>query len=217
MTRLLGIAVILVALVAVAGSSQALPVTYFANLDGPSEAPPNASPGTGTAQVEIDMVAHWLRVQATFANLLGMTTASHIHAATALPGVGTAGVATQTPTFLGFPLGVTSGTYDNTFDTTLTSTFNTSFVNANGGTAAGAEAALAASLAAGTAYLNIHTNLFPGGEIRGFLQPVPRAGDRRSPGHGLVWAPADRTQVPSIGDFPEENPPPPGPLQARVV
>jgi CHRD domain len=32
-----------------------------------------------------------------------------------------------------------------------------------------AEVALAASLAADTAYLNIHTTNFPGGEIRGFL------------------------------------------------
>jgi len=30
-----------------------------------------------------------------------------------------------------------------------------------------------AGLESGTAYLNIHTNLFPGGEIRGFLHIVP--------------------------------------------
>ena len=42
---------------------------------------------------------------------------------------------------------------------------------------AGAEAALLTGLAAGEAYLNIHTNVFPGGEIRGFLQvPGPIAG-----------------------------------------
>ena len=174
MIRLLGIAVILIALIAVTGSSQA--ITYFTYLDGPSESPPNASPGTGTALVDIDLAAHLLHVQAIFANLIGPTTAAHIHGPTALPGVGTAGVATATPTFLGFPLGVTSGTYDNTFDTTLLSTFNGSFVTANGGTAAGAEAALAASLAAGKSYFNIHTSAYPGGEIRGFLQPVPEPG-----------------------------------------
>jgi hypothetical protein len=42
-------------------------------------------------------------------------------------------------------------------------------VTANGGTTAGAEAALLAGLEAGQAYLNIHTTMFPGGEIRGFL------------------------------------------------
>ena len=114
-----------------------------------------------------------MRVEVTFSGLIGNTSASHIHGPTATPGVGTAGVATQTPTFIGFPLGVTSGTYDHTFDTTQTSTYNAAFVTANGGTAARAEAALAASLAAGTAYLNIHTTQYPGGEIRGFLIAVP--------------------------------------------
>lgn len=33
--------------------------------------------------------------------------------------------------------------------------------------------ALAASIAAGTAYWNIHSAAFSGGEIRGFLVPVP--------------------------------------------
>ncbi|HUL72438.1 MAG TPA: CHRD domain-containing protein, partial [Vicinamibacterales bacterium] len=72
------------------------------------------------------------------------------------------------PTFTGFPLGVTSGTYTHTYDTSLASAWNPSFVTANG-SIAGAEAALAAGLANGRAYLNIHTNVFPGGEIRGVL------------------------------------------------
>ena len=37
---------------------------------------------------------------------------------------------------------------------------------------AAAEATLAAGLAAGTTYFNIHTQMFPGGEIRGFLVPA---------------------------------------------
>lgn len=36
-----------------------------------------------------------------------------------------------------------------------------------------AEADLIAGLLGGQTYLNIHTNLFPGGEIRGQLQAVP--------------------------------------------
>ena len=60
-----------------------------------------------------------------------------------------------------------------TFDTSLDSTYNPDFVTANGGSVDAAEAALAASLAAGTAYLNIHSTVFPGGEIRGFLRVVP--------------------------------------------
>ena len=149
-------------------------LSYQANLDGPSE--PTISPGTGTALVDYDNTAHTLRVQATFTGLLGTVTASHIHSATAVPGTGTAGVATMTPTFVGFPSGVTSGTYDHTFDMTLPTSWNASFITNNGGTPASAEAALASGLAAGKAYLNIHTQQFPGGEIRGFLQLVPEPG-----------------------------------------
>jgi hypothetical protein len=55
----------------------------------------------------------------------------------------------------------------------MTRFFLSAFITAHGGTVPGAEAALAASLADGTAYLNIHTTVVPGGEIRGFLQSVP--------------------------------------------
>jgi hypothetical protein len=82
-------------------------------------------------------------------------------------------VATTTPTFAGFPLGVTSGAYDNTLDLTLASSYNPAFVTANGGTPTSAEAALLAGIAAGNSYLNIHTSVVPGGEIRGFLVATP--------------------------------------------
>ena len=68
---------------------------------------------------------------------------------------------------------MTSGSYSNTLDLTLAFSYNPAHVTANGGTTASAEAALLASMAAGTAYLNIHTTVVPGGEIRGFLQAVP--------------------------------------------
>jgi hypothetical protein len=112
-------------------------------------------------------------VDVTFSGLTTGTTASHIHSPTPTPGTGTAGVATTTPTFAGFPLGVTSGHYTNTLDLTLSSSYNPAFISANGGTTVAAEAALLAGLAAGEAYLNIHTMNFPNGEIRGFLTPVP--------------------------------------------
>jgi hypothetical protein len=168
--RLLIIVPLLLLIAAV--TARAVPIDYIANLTGPSEEPPNASPGTGFADVTFDLVAHTMRVQINFSGLLGTTIASHIHSPTALPFTGTASVATQVPTFTGFPLVVTSGTYDMTFDTSLASTYNLAFVTANGSVDA-AEAALAASLAAGTSYVNIHTTEFPGGEIRGFLAAVP--------------------------------------------
>lgn len=148
--------------------------TYNAFLDGPSEDPPNASPGTGSATVIYDDAAHTLHVLATFSGLLGLTTAAHIHAPTALPLTGVAGVATQTPSFVGFPLGVTSGSFDNTFDLTLASSWRAGFITDHGGTPASAEADFATYLAEGRAYFNIHSTLFPGGEIRGFLVvPAP--------------------------------------------
>lgn len=163
----------LIAALAIGASAQAAPITFTASLSGPAEAPPNASPGTGTATVIIDSVAHTMFVSASFSGLLGNTTNAHIHCCTAAAGTGTAGVATQTPTFLGFPGGVTSGSYSSTFNTTEAGSFNSAFVTANGGTAAGAETALFGGIAAGKAYFNIHSSQFGGGEIRGFLRPVP--------------------------------------------
>lgn len=71
---------------------------------------------------------------AEFQDLLAPTTAAHIHAPTNQPESGTAFVATMTPSFVGFPLGVTAGIYDHTFDTSLASTWNPTFVNGFGGT-----------------------------------------------------------------------------------
>jgi CHRD domain/PEP-CTERM motif len=145
---------------------------FTATLDGPSESPADASPGTGFATVTLDLSLSTMRVQVSFSGLVGLTTASHIHAATATAFTGTAGVATTTPTFAGFPLGVTSGTYDNTLDLTQASSFNPAFVTAQGGVPQAATALISAT-ETGKAYLNIHTQTFPGGEIRGFLVQVP--------------------------------------------
>ena len=160
-----------VALCALATQASASVLTFDAVLSGSAESPANASPGTGFAQVFVDDSFFTMTVNVTFSGLLAPTTASHIHCCTALPGAGTAGVATQVPTFIGFPLGVTSGTYTNTiFDMMLTSSYNPAFIASNGGTVARAFHALLNGLEDGDAYLNIHTTAFPGGEIRGFLQ-----------------------------------------------
>jgi hypothetical protein len=114
-----------------------------------------------------------MRVQATFSGLLAGVSAAHIHAPTAVAGTGTVGVATTLPTFPGFPSGVTAGTYDQTFNMLLSSSYNPSYVTNNGGTPASAFAALRAAITAGKSYLNIHSTMFPGGEIRGFLNECP--------------------------------------------
>jgi hypothetical protein len=174
MIRAPGLAFLSLLLLGTATNANAALINFFANLNGPSESPPNASPGTGFADIDFDTVAKTMHVQVTFSGLLGTTTASHIHCCTLVPLAGTAGVATVTPTFTGFPLGVTSGTYDHIFDMLLASSYNPAFITANGGTAASAEAVLEAGMLSGHSYLNIHSTVVPGGEIRGFvLVPEP--------------------------------------------
>ena len=162
--------------IAVAGDARAQVISYTAALSGPAESPPNTSTATGISFVDFDPIAHTLRIRGSFTGLSSNTGAAHIHAPTLTPFTLTAGVATVVPAPPGFPLGVTSGTYDSTLNTLSAAAYNASFVTNNGGTPATAEAALAQALAEGRAYFNIHTTNFGGGEIRGFLVPVPEPG-----------------------------------------
>ncbi len=163
-------------------SSSAGPIHYSARLDGPSEAMPNTSPGIGFATFVFNPDKHTLALNVTFSGLLGNTTAAHIHGPTAIPGTGAASVATTLPSFAGFPLGVTFGSFSNVLNTLDATTYSPGFIANNGGTLAGAEAALGMMLANGSAYLNIHSEVFTGGEIRGFIQPVPE------PSSLAIWA-----------------------------
>ena len=175
--KLIGKTLAAALLLSCAQTAQANPIEFTASLLGANETPPVVSAGTGTADVFYDPTAHTLQVNVTFSGLTGTSTASHIHCCTALPfqtTTPTAMVATQTPTFPGFPLGVTNGVYNSpTFDLTLASSWNPAFITNHGGTTAQAEADLAAGLFGNKAYLNVHSSFAGGGEIRGVLVFVP--------------------------------------------
>ena len=162
-------------------------ITFTAVLSGALEVPPTPSTGTGFATVVLNTTANTMFVDVLFSGLTGTTTASHIHCCVASPFLhANAGVATQVPTFLNLPLGVTSGNFTQLLDLTLASSYNPAFVTAEGGTVPDAEAALVAGMENGESYLNIHTTSFPGGEIRGLLAQTPEPSSILLLGPGLV-------------------------------
>jgi len=163
----------LLAATTLASPALAREVEYFATLSGPAEAPPNESPGTGSVLLTLDLDLRMMTIDTRFSGLLGTLTVAHIHCCTALASEGTAGVATPTPTFPGFPAGVTTGSYMETFDMKLATSYNPAFITGHGGTADSAYTVLLAGLNDGKVCLNLHSAAFPGGEIRGFLAPVP--------------------------------------------
>jgi len=144
--------------------------------------------GSGTVIATFDVGAQTLSIDALFFGLSGLTNVAHIHCCTAAPMSGTAGVAVTPGTLPGFPAGVNFGIYSTVLDLTSTTTYTGNFLNNfGGGTAAGASTALLAGLNDGKAYFNVHTlPNFPGGEIRGFLQPVPEPATRALMACGLA-------------------------------
>jgi hypothetical protein len=164
---------IALALLSAAASADIKP--YRAVLNGASEAVPNTSPAWGHALIIMDVTANTMQVMMTYADLTGLSTGAHIHCCTATPLTGTAPVATAVPAFATFPLGLHSSNFTQTFSLLDAATYNPAFLADHGGTPALAEQALLAGLAANEAYLNVHSDTFPAGEIRGFLllQAVP--------------------------------------------
>ncbi len=138
--------------------------------------PNPTSTGTGFAAVDFDDALLQVSVNETFANLVSPATAAHIHCCTTTAFTGSIGVALG---LASFPP-AQSGNYVNTFTLTAAS-FNS----------------LLAGSQAGKAYLNIHSAAHPGGEIRGFLVPVPEPETYAlmMAGLGLVGLAARRRQA----------------------
>jgi CHRD domain-containing protein/PEP-CTERM motif-containing protein len=184
MKKTLNLVAVVFAVLLLFGVAKADQLVFTATLTGAQEVPPTGSTGIGSALITIDTVTNLMTVNVAFAGLESPTTVAHIHCC-AGPG-GIAIPATTVPSFPGFPVGVTTGTYLQTFDLTLASTYNPAFITASGGTVAAAQAAFIAGLVNGQAYINIHTQQFPNGEIRGQLQAVPEPATLLLLGSGIV-------------------------------
>jgi hypothetical protein len=167
------------ALMLEARHADAIPMTFVANLSGANEIPSNSSTATGFASVVLDPIAQTIQVNETWSGLTTPVTATHIHCCLPSPMfLMNVGVATTVPAFPGFTIpGPTSGTFSSAVLSLLDAgTYNTTpvtgFVAMEGGIPQ-AEAALVAGIENEETYINIHTSMFPGGEIRGFLVPAP--------------------------------------------
>ena len=181
---------------AAAGPANATMYFFETTLAGTNEFPANASPGTGSATLLWDDFAHTATYDITFSGLLGNTTASHTHSRTpGQPGPNFT-VATTTPTYTGFPLGVTAGTYHHVFDTSLATSYNPAYVTAFGGVPQ-AEAALLAGLNLGEAYLNSGNATAAAAAFKKALQIDPdnaRARDGYNEASSRVPPPDDESQ-----------------------
>lgn len=176
----------------------AAPIMYAAQLNGATETIPNASTATGAVSLTIDTSANTLSFGGSFSGLASGIIMAHIHCCTATSGIGGAGVATLNFVGPAITPGVTVGMFSTTLDLTSVASYNPTFLAAAGGTTLAAETLLATGLAADKAYVNLHTNAFPAGEIEGFLTPVPEPGTLALVALGLVGVTMARKRVTAV-------------------
>src|SRR5260221_1529922 len=103
-------------MIADAQLARATLIRFNVVLSGSTESPAVITPATGFGSVDLDTVAQTLHLLESFSGLTSGTTASHIHCCLASPFLlgSNVQVATTTPLFLGFPLGVTAATFEIT-------------------------------------------------------------------------------------------------------
>jgi hypothetical protein len=129
-------------------AAPAVAETFTATLSGAQEVPPVPTAGTGTAIVQLNEAETMITVDVSFSNLSSNANGAHIHDAP--PGV-------NGPIIFGL-----TGVPAATSGTVPQQSFSIT-------------AAQVAALRAGNYYVNVHSDLYPGGEIRGQLGPAPTA------------------------------------------
>lgn len=159
---------------------------WYAQLSGAAEAVPTPSPGFGLFTFTLN--GDILRIEGSFGGLLANTMAAHIHCCTTSGGTGTAPVVSAVPSFPGFPLGVTGGAFEYEMNLLSPTSYNPTFFNGVSvlGNAATARGLLLSAFDDGTAYFNVHTTLYPAGEIRGFITTVPEPSTYALMAAGLI-------------------------------
>lgn len=134
----------LAAVLALAGGADAALFNYNFPLSGLQEVPPNASPAVGTGLVTLNTDTNMLSWDISFGGLLAPVSASHFHAP-ALPGVN-AGVV--------LPIAGAGAISPIIGQSVISDLFESQILG-------------------GLSYVNVHSTMFPGGEIRGQVVPEP--------------------------------------------
>lgn len=152
----------MMAAASLATAAQAQIVTLTAVLNGAQEVPAVSTPATGTATLAIDLATNNWTLNIQFGTLTAPLSIAHIHRAPA---------GTNGPVIVGLdglPLSGGRPVWN------LLAPGITSF-NSGGAVAApfAFPAAELSNLLAGNTYINVHSQAFPGGEIRGQLVPTP--------------------------------------------
>lgn len=153
------------AVIALATASVALPANagtmFTASLSGLEEVPPNLSRGYGFSSIWLNDTEDSIAVDLSFYDLTAGATAAHIHGP-ANPGVNAGALF---PFALGPLIGQTNGVVPQHMFAISPTQVNT--------------------LKSGQYYVNVHTSVFPGGEIRGQYNAIPEPGSLAFLGAGL--------------------------------
>jgi len=140
-----GIAALLLVVCVTGSPVRAETIILKAELKAPNETPPNESKGVGLLTATYDTSSKVLSWQGTHSGLTGDATSAHFHG----------------PAEAGRYAGV--AIWISTKGTPLPPSFDGQATLTD---------AQAADMTAGRWYVNIHTARYPGGEIRGQLEPV---------------------------------------------